>query len=184
MVLVLILLSLVTIISVLLYLKFSRILYLAKAFKGPPSLPLFGHGLHFIGRQSHEYLLNLTNYLQTYGNTVKVWIGPELNILTIDIKFIEAVLGTTELIDKSSMYKTMVPWLNEGLLVSGGTKWFKRRRIITPAFHFKILEQFIEIFDQESIKMVEKLRTQIDKDSFDLYFYVNTCTLDVICGKY
>ncbi|XP_055923353.1 cytochrome P450 4d1-like [Eupeodes corollae] len=184
MVLVILLISLTTIISVFLYLKFARMLQLGKAFKGPLNLPLFGHGLHLIGKSPHEYLLMLTDYIKIYGNTFKVWMGPELNILTIDLKDIEVVLGTTKFNDKATLYKTMIPWLNEGLLISRGKKWFKRRKIITPAFHFKILEQFIEVFDQGGIKLVEQLRTQIDKEAFDFYSFVSTCTLDIICGKY
>lgn len=72
------------------------------------------------------------------------------------------------LIHKGVIYNFFVPFLNRGLLTSSGTafiwkfviwskylfnstnglgkKWYSRRKMLTPAFHFKILTQFEEIF--------------------------------------
>lgn len=38
-----------------------------------------------------------------------------------------------------------------------GTKWHKRRKILTPAFHFSILNQFLAVFNEETTKLVDKL---------------------------
>jgi cytochrome P450 family 4 len=57
------------------------------------------------------------------------------------------------------------------------------RRLITPAFHFKILEQFVDIFESASNILIEKLSKESGNKSVDIYLYVTRCTLDVICGK-
>lgn len=69
-----------------------------------------------------------------------------------------------------------------GLLTSFGKKWFSRRKIITPTFHFNILEQFIEVFNHQSNIMVEKLRPFSKKGDIDIYSYSTLCALDIICG--
>ncbi len=51
-------------------------------------------------------------------------------------------MNSTKLIDKSSEYDFLKPWLADGLLLSTGNKWFKMIKVITPTFHFKILDQF------------------------------------------
>lgn len=177
---------LVTVLTVALYLykKFARTLQLSKQFKGPPTLPIVGHGFYFIGKQPHEYIHLLEGWMEEYGGVLKIWLGPEFNVLTSDLKDVELILGGTKFIDKAEEYKALEPWLNEGLLVSKGRKWFKRRKIITPAFHFKILEQYIKTFENQGKFLVENLNAMVEFGKpFELYNLINLYTLDVICGE-
>lgn len=64
-----------------------------------------------------------------------------------------------------------------------GKKWRKHRKVITPAFHFQILEEFIDVFNSQSEIMLSKLDKESTKGSFDIYPFVALCTLDIICGK-
>lgn len=56
--------------------------------------------------------------------------------------------------------------------------------MLTPAFHFQILEQFIDVFESAGNKLVQKLEKQAGKPSVDIYPFVTLCTLDIICGKH
>lgn len=106
-----------------------------------------------------------------------------MNILVTDPKVIETVLSSQKIIDKAFEYTFLQKWLGDGLLLSTGKKWFARRRAITPTFHFKILEQFIDVFDRQSDTLVENLKKYKPSESFNVYPYVTLCTLDAICGK-
>lgn len=77
----------------------------------------------------------------------------------------------------------MKPWLGTGLLTSTGKKWASRRKIITPTFHFKILEQFVEIFDEQSDIFVKKLEQFKDQRAFNIFPLTALCALDIICSK-
>lgn len=82
------------------------------------------------------------------------------------------------------MYDMLYPWLGDGLLVSQGSKWHKHRKIITPSFHFKILQDFHDVMNRNSTKFIENLREESkDEKIFDFQAMVNYLTLDVICGK-
>lgn len=88
------------------------------------------------------------------------------------------------MLDKGGEYRMLRPWLNEGLLLSGGKKWFQRRKIITPAFHFKILEEFVKVFDRQGNIFVDILSKRKPNEQIELLPLVTLYTLDVICGKF
>lgn len=52
---------------------------------------------------------------------------------------------------------------------------------MTPAFHFKILEDFMDIFNEQSAILVRKMSTELNKDSFNIFPFVTLCTLDIVC---
>ncbi|XP_075157444.1 cytochrome P450 4d1-like isoform X4 [Haematobia irritans] len=165
-------------------LKFKHLIDVTKNIPSPPALPILGHGHYFVGKEPYQNLLTFYEFVEKYGKTHKIWLGPELNIFTIDVKDVEVILGTIHHNDKAQQYVTLDPWLREGLLISRGRKWHLRRKVLTPAFHFRILEQYVEIFDRQSralLKNFEKeYRMQTEK-GFEFYDWINLSTLDTIC---
>ena len=57
--------------------------------------------------------------------------------------------NTTTLLNKSGDYDPLEKWLGSGLLISRDEKWHKRRKMLTPAFHFKILDDAQMIFNEQ-----------------------------------
>lgn len=62
--------------------------------------------------------------------------------------------------------------------------------MITPAFHFQILDDFMRVFNTQSRILCDllsqkcsRLDNKDQKGEFDIYPYILNCTLDVICGK-
>ena len=55
--------------------------------------------------------------------------------------------------------------------------------MLTPAFHFTILEDFVEVFVKKSEILVKKLKKEVGAEYFDVYPYITTCGLDIICGN-
>lgn len=117
-----------------------------------------------------------------YGKTVRLWILDQLNFCTVDPKLVEIILTSPKYIQKGSLYDHLKVWLGNGLLLSNGRKWFQRRRIITPTFHFKILEEFSEVMDEQSHILVDKLQKHSWTEAFNIEPYITLCALDVISG--
>lgn len=44
-------------------------------------------------------------------------------------------------------YCSFKPWLGEGLGISNGEKWYRNRRLLTPAFHFDILHKYLHLMN-------------------------------------
>ena len=80
-------------------------------------------------------------------------------------------------------YRFLLGWLGQGLLTSRGAKWHARRKLLTPAFHFRILEDFLQVMDQQANILVRKLSAHAQQDSrpFDIFPLVTHCALDIIC---
>ena len=60
----------------------------------------------------------------------------------------EVVLGSSVNINKSFDYNPLLPWLGRGLLINHGSNWRSRRKLLTPAFHFQILQDCFLSFNQ------------------------------------
>ena len=78
-------------------------------------------------------------------------------------------------------YKFLHSWLGMGLLTSTGSKWQTRRKMLTPAFHFRILEDFLEVMNQQTALLCDILGHLCDKPAFDIFPLVTHCALDIIC---
>jgi cytochrome P450 family 4 len=80
---------------------------------------------------------------------------------------------------KSEEYEYTRDWIGDGLLTSSGQKWYQRRKIITPAFHFNVIQHFCQVFDLNSDIYVEHLKKF---DALDIFPPTLLCALDNICG--
>lgn len=113
----------------------------------------------------------------------KAWMGTQPYVFVSDAVKCETIMGSPKYIDKSRDYDFLQPWLGTGLLTSQGGKWHSRRKILTPAFHFKILDDFIDVFQEQSAILVDRLAAELDTaDGFNIFPYVTLATLDIICG--
>lgn len=114
----------------------------------------------------------------------KLWLGPMPHVVVTDADHAEAVLSSNELITKGMQYKFLHPWLGTGLLNSSGDKWHKNRKMLTPAFHFQILEQFVPVMSRNGKILANKLEKEAAANSGivrDLGPFILLCALDVMC---
>ncbi|GJQ82469.1 hypothetical protein Trydic_g14460 [Trypoxylus dichotomus] len=145
----------------------------------PPLLPLVGNALEFAS--SLSILSNVMKYHRKYNGNFKIYIGSQPFIFFSETKDIEFILNSSTILRKSDPYKFLHNWLGTGLLTSWGEKWKKHRKIITPAFHFQILEESIDVFNSAAAILIAKLEEQSKKGSIDVYPFIARCTLDIIC---
>ncbi|KAK3589553.1 hypothetical protein CHS0354_041681 [Potamilus streckersoni] len=83
-----------------------------------------------------------------------------------------------------TVYVLGLPWLGEGLLIANGDKWARNRRLLTPAFHFDILQPYIPVFNKCVDILLLKMEKQVAEDNrrkyFELFSFVGLCSLDII----
>ncbi|XP_054706474.1 cytochrome P450 4c3-like [Uloborus diversus] len=93
----------------------------------------------------------------------------------------QAVLSSNVSLEKSFEYRFLQQWLGLGLLTSHGSKWKTRRRLLTPTLHFRILENYMGVFHNQSMILIEKIKSISNEDWIDIKPHIILCTLDIVC---
>lgn len=162
-----------------------RKLELSEMIPGPKTVPVLGNLLNYLNKTPEDILPLLQGYHKKFGATYRIWVGPfHCAFFLSDAKDVEVLLSSNRVLKKNNLYETLIPWLGTGLLIADGKKWHSRRKIITPTFHFSILEQFLETFDKNGFKLIEKIKDKVkvgEGQVVDVYPFINACTLDIIC---
>lgn len=155
---------------------------LLRKFPGPTLYPIMGNFFELVGTNQSDVFKLMRKYCAKYG-TFRLWAVGIGHIHTSRAKEAEILLSTSKHTEKSEMYRYLTDFLGTGLLISNGQKWQQRRKILTPAFHFHILQQFTSIFDEESVKVVAMIKGLLAKEERVLDVAKISCrlTLNIIC---
>lgn len=66
-----------------------------------------------------------------------------------------------------------------------GSHWRETRKLVTPAFHFDILQKFFEVFVEQANVLTDILKEHANTNkNFDIGHIMKLFALDVICGKF
>nr|XP_029733464.1 probable cytochrome P450 4ac1 [Aedes albopictus] len=134
----------------------------AKYFPGYPVYPVIQNVFIALFKTQTGAFYQARGWARNFNHrTYRMLIQGVLFVQCIHHRDVEMLLSSSRLITKSPLYKLIVPFIGDGLLNSTGEKWHQRRKILTPTFHFNILQGFLQTFHEECRKLV----TQIDKDS-------------------
>ncbi|XP_029710556.1 cytochrome P450 4c3-like [Aedes albopictus] len=163
----------------------ARLVYHINRIPGPFMLPIIGNGLHVSLGCKDEFLDRIVSAQKMYGRRIgmsRAWNGPIPYVMISKASAVEPILSNPKLVEKSVDYDYMKPWLGNGLLTSRASVWHPRRKTLTPAFHFKILSEFVNIFHKQALVMNEKLAEQLDNPGgFDIVPFTTLCALDIFC---
>ncbi|KAM7305459.1 cytochrome P450 4V2 [Ixodes scapularis] len=116
--------------------------------------------------------------------TFKVYIGftPLVVIHTPDAA--ETLLTSTRNHKKPFLYHFIDSWLGTfSLLVSTDEIWRLKRKLMTPAFHFRVLDNYLRIFNENGDRLVRTIGEAIDEapeDPVRLFKTTQKCAMDII----
>nr|WCC58136.1 cytochrome P450 [Pharsalia antennata] len=146
---------------------------------GPKSYPLIGTMLSIVF-DTENLFYHERRRIKKYYPIFRHWSFNISFVSIISADDIELVLSNTKHNQKSRLYDFLRDWLGSGLLTSFGNKWQTRRKILTPAFHFSILQGFISIFNRETENLVKILEKNCDRPHIDVVKPVTDYTLCAI----
>ena len=109
----------------------------------------------------------------------RLWVGPSIMIIGIlHPKLIKKILPEPK---NMAIYRLLQPWIGDGLLVSGGKKWFRNRRLLTPAFHYEILRPYVQVTNCCLEVMLDRWQKSAErKEPVKTFDSISYLTLDVL----
>ncbi|KAF7275138.1 hypothetical protein GWI33_012147, partial [Rhynchophorus ferrugineus] len=142
-------------------------------------IPLLGNTMEF--KDPTTMLLRMEQRLLENNGLCRIQILSRTMVLISDYNFVEWLLTSTKILDKSIDYQFLYRWLEGGILIADAPEWRPGRKILTPAFHFSILENFVAKFSKPTTILIDILKKESDKDSVNIHPIIANFTLDIIC---
>lgn len=127
-----------------------------------------------------QILAWLNTLYKKHGPVFRIWFGKDLMVFFSDPEDVRQILSNNKLLRKSKNYELVEVWLGKGLLTSANEAWQRRRKLLTPAFHFRILSEFKEPMEDNCQILISKLREKANGEQFDIYPYITLFALDAI----
>ncbi|XP_025153505.1 cytochrome P450 4C1 isoform X2 [Harpegnathos saltator] len=146
---------------------------------GPISVPFIGTLSFLLQTEQEEHSVQVTlisrlvigrvdwvlSLLHKFKDGIfQIWIGPQPIIYLYKPELLKTVLASTVFIEKSVHYDFYKEWMGNGLLTSSGKQWVRDRKLLSPSFHFNILEQFGAIISEKIEIMLKQMEKKIAKD--------------------
>ncbi|GAB6033127.1 Cytochrome P450 4V2 [Chamberlinius hualienensis] len=148
---------------------------------GPDYNVFVGNLMRFRGGREEVYR-TLCSICDEFRDSpiVRIWLGKNVRLYLTKAESAEVIASDSSHNIKGYAYRWTSPWFRDGLILSTGNKWFQRRRMLTPSFHFQILEQFRVIMNEHTVTLTKLLGE--NKDNYcDVYPYATRASLDIIC---
>lgn len=121
-----------------------------------------------------------TKNVRKYGPIFRLWSGHQPVVLISGPEDAEVVLTHPAVADKGQNYKLLSSWLGDGILLAGGAKWHSRRKMLSPAFSVRVLEQFVALFNKHCAILEDKMLALAGGPPFDITPFMSLFALDVI----
>lgn len=134
-------------------------------------------------QSTEEGLQQVDELVKTYKHSCSWFFGPFYHLVRIfHPDYVKPLLMAPAKITVKDelVYNHLRPWLGHSLLISNGEEWARRRRLLTPAFHFDILKIYITTFNTSTNTMHEKWQSMLKdgKTNIEMFNDVTLMTLD------
>ncbi|XP_057367000.1 cytochrome P450 4c3-like [Daphnia carinata] len=162
----------------------SRTVKLINAIPGRKPLSLVGNLLHLDPYNEQIHKIIAIDWVKEYGPIFRVWLGPRPFVILASPELAQTILSTSKHNTKSSDYSKLIDWLGNCMFLSTDDHWKKRRRIVTPGFHFQNNNSFIDIFNEKSSMCAAEFERIIKKQGdtvIDVSHLMSKCAINIIC---
>ncbi|XP_053374980.1 cytochrome P450 4A24-like isoform X2 [Mercenaria mercenaria] len=158
-----------------------------RALRKLPQLPshwLYGHSREINAESSKSFLnVSMRAMEELDAKVFLIWCGsfPFVQICHPDTFKQANHKVLTKDTSLAGPYRLLREFIGEGLLGSNGKKWERNRKLLTPAFHFHILSEYVSIMNKTVDVLMDKLETAAaNGKSVDVFPYICRSALDIL----
>ncbi|KAJ0180019.1 hypothetical protein K1T71_004610 [Dendrolimus kikuchii] len=154
---------------------------LAAPIKPPKeNLPFIGVA-HKLAGNTEEIMKSLQDFsyaaIENNG-IIKGWLGHILYFLVTDPVDLEIILKTC--MEKDDLHRFIRKVIGNGAIFAPVSIWRKRRKVLVPVFSPKIVENFVEVFSEQSERLAQKLLQTAGEQKLSIWPYISSYTLDSV----
>ena len=144
---------------------------------GIPTHWFWGNSQYLMDREK-RFKRWTTQVQETRARLDRLWLGPAMMVVELyHPDTVRKVLKEP----KDSFYSMLKPWIGDGLLVSSGQKWFRNRRLLTPAFHYEILKPYVQVSNSCLEIMLDQWQKSVEKkEPVKTFDSISFLTLDIL----
>lgn len=132
------------------------------------------------------FILMTRNTLKSFLIHQPVWIKATLIISLVKVLDLDwshwNVCGDAKTFDIFREHFSFIDWLFF-FFRSKADEWRFHRKNLNPSFHYNVVKSFYPTFNKKLKIFIKRLRTYVGKP-FRLQHYIESCAMDMICGKY
>uniref|UniRef100_A0A3P9B1W5 Cytochrome P450 family 4 subfamily F member 8 n=2 Tax=Haplochromini TaxID=319058 RepID=A0A3P9B1W5_9CICH len=137
-------------------------------------------------QSTEEGLQRVDDLVQTYKHSCCWFLGPFYHLVRLfHPDYVKPLLMAPVLIEhrkyrKELFLQTLFFLSGNSVLISNGEVWSRKRRLLTPAFHFDILKSYIAVFNSSAKTMHDKWCRLVaeGKTNLEMFDHVTLMTLD------
>ncbi|XP_044044523.1 cytochrome P450 4F3 isoform X1 [Siniperca chuatsi] len=134
-------------------------------------------------QSTEEGLLQVDDLVRMYTHSCSWFLGPFYHLVRLfHPDYVKPLLMAPASITVKDelIYSHLRPWLGQSLLLSNGEEWSRKRRLLTPAFHFDILKNYIAKFNTSTNTMHDKWRHLVAEGmtNIEMFDHISLMTLD------
>ena len=150
----------------------------ARNIPGRPTHWLYGNA-HQV-RPEEATILEYRKLVVEHGWKIsRIWMGPFM--LLIVIHHTDPLKKALKCSKSAHIYNLIKPWLGDGLLIAQGERWFRNRRLLTPAFHYGILKPYVATYNNCVQTLIQKWSvTAAENIPVKLFESISLLSLDII----
>ena len=149
---------------------------------GPP-IESFLYGNAIPSQESTDNITQIymfrRKWTQIYPKVCRFAVGPFVQVMCSHPDSVRTVINDN--FPKHPGYGVVRDWIGDGLLTSKGEKWYRHRKLLTPAFHYEILNDFFPVYSDCVDEMLELWSTELtNTDHVVLQDWMSYLTLDIL----